>query len=103
MNDKGRMYAWLLAIATAMAGVLLLEQFGIINLGMTMPPYRTANFAWVRYLLGGLIFGVGMTMAGGCVNKTLIRIGGGNMKSLFVLFIGGIFAFLITEKSDRFI
>ncbi|GMR07081.1 MAG: YeeE/YedE family protein [Gammaproteobacteria bacterium] len=97
MGDKGRMYAWLLAIAVAMSGVLLLEQLGIINLDMTMPPYRTANFAWIRYLLGGLIFGVGMTLAGGCVNKTLIRIGGGNMKSLFVLFIGGIFAFLMTK------
>ncbi len=97
MKDMGRMYAWLLAIAVAMAGVLLLEQFGVISLGMTMPPYRTANFAWIRYLLGGLIFGVGMTLAGGCVNKTLIRIGGGNMKSLFVLFIGGIFAFLMTK------
>ena len=99
MNDKGRMYSWLLAIAVAMTGVLILEQFGVINLSMTMPPYRTANFAWLRYLLGGLIFGVGMTLAGGCVNKTLIRIGSGNMKSLFVLFIGGIFAFLMTKTS----
>jgi len=97
MGDKGRMYAWLLAIALAMSGVLLLEGFGIIDLGMTMPPYRTANFAWLRYLLGGLIFGVGMTLAGGCVNKTLIRIGGGNMKSVFVLLVGGIMAFLMTK------
>ena len=97
MGDKGRMYAWLLAIAIAMSGVLILEQLAIITLDTTMPPYRTANFAWIRYLLGGLIFGVGMTLAGGCVNKTLIRIGGGNMKSLFVLFIGGIFAYLMTK------
>ncbi len=97
MGDKGRMYAWLLAIAIAMGGVLLLESLGVISLGMTMPPYRTPNFAWIRYLLGGLIFGVGMTLAGGCVNKTLIRIGGGNMKSLFVVFIGGIMAFLMTK------
>ncbi len=96
-GDKGRMYAWLLAIAVAMSGVLLLENFGVINLNTTMPPYRTANFAWLRYLLGGLMFGVGMTLAGGCVNKTLIRIGGGNMKSLFVLLIGGIMAFLMTK------
>jgi len=97
MGDKGRMYAWLLAIAVAMFGVLVLEQLGIINLSMTMPPYRTPGFAWLRYLLGGLMFGVGMTLAGGCVNKTLIRIGGGNMKSLFVLLIGGIMAFLMTK------
>ncbi|HED19149.1 MAG TPA: YeeE/YedE family protein, partial [Gammaproteobacteria bacterium] len=97
MGDKGRIYAWLLAIAVAMSGVLLLEELGVISLGMTMPPYRTANFAWLRYLLGGLMFGVGMTLAGGCVNKTLIRIGGGNMKSLFVLLVGGIMAFLMTR------
>lgn len=99
MNDMGRMYAWLLAIAVAMTGVLLLEEFGIINLNMTMPPYRTANFAWSRYLLGGLMFGVGMTLAGGCVNKTLIRIGSGNMKSVLVLFVGGIMAFLMTKTN----
>ncbi|GMQ97295.1 MAG: YeeE/YedE family protein [Gammaproteobacteria bacterium] len=97
MGDKGRMFAWLLAIAVAISGVLLLEGFGVIELGMTMPPYRSANFAWLRYLLGGLMFGVGMTLAGGCVNKTLIRIGGGNMKSLLVLLVGGIFAFLMTR------
>ncbi len=97
MGDKGRMYSWLLAIAVAMSGVLLLEGFGVIQLNMTMPPYRSASFAWLRYLLGGLMFGVGMTLAGGCVNKTLIRIGGGNLKSLLVLLIGGIFAFLMTR------
>ncbi|MFV2058096.1 MAG: YeeE/YedE family protein [Thiohalomonadales bacterium] len=97
MGDKGRMYAWLFAIAVAMTGVLALEGLGVINLGMTMPPYRTPNFAWLRYLLGGLMFGVGMTLAGGCVNKTLIRIGNGNMKSVFVLLVGGIMAFLMTK------
>lgn len=99
MGDKGRIHAWLLAIAVALLGVLLLEQTGLIHLGMTMPPYRTANFAWSRYLLGGLIFGVGMTLSGGCVNKTLIRIGGGNLKSLVVLLSGGVMAFLMTKTS----
>ena len=99
MGDKGRIHAWILAITVAMLGVLLLEGFGLINLDMTMPPYRTATFAWSRYLLGGLIFGVGMTLGGGCVNKTLIRIGGGNMKSLVVLLVGGIMAFLMTKTN----
>jgi len=97
MGDKGRMYAWLLAIAVAMFGVLLLEELGIISLGMTMPPYRTANFAWIRYLLGGLIFGVGMTLAGGCVNKTLIRIGGGNIKSIMVFMVIAVIAYYMTN------
>jgi uncharacterized membrane protein YedE/YeeE len=96
MGDKGRLRAWLLAVAVAMAGVLLLEGLGKINLaGTTFPPYRTANFAWLRYLLGGLMFGIGMTLASGCGNKTLVRIGGGNLKSLVVLAIASAMAYLM--------
>jgi hypothetical protein len=96
MGDKGRLRAWLLAIAVAMAGVLVLEAMGKINLsGTTFPPYRTANFAWLRYLLGGVMFGIGMTLASGCGNKTLVRVGGGNLKSLVVLVIASTMAYLM--------
>jgi len=57
--------------------------------------YRTENFAWIRYIIGGLIFGVGMTLASGCGNKTLIRFGAGNIKSLFVILIAGTLALLM--------
>jgi uncharacterized membrane protein YedE/YeeE len=96
MDDTGRLRAWLLAIAVAMAGVLALEAMGKINLsGTTFPPYRTANFAWLRNLFGGLMFGIGMTLASGCGNKTLVRIGGGNLKSLVVLAIASTMAYLM--------
>ena len=96
MEDKGRLRAWLLAIAVALGGVLVLEATGKVNLsGMTFPPYRTANFAWLRYLLGGAMFGIGMTLASGCGNKTLVRIGGGNLKSLVVLAIASIMAYFM--------
>ena len=51
--------------------------------------------AWLRYLLGGLMFGIGMTLASGCGNKTLIRIGGGNIKSLVVLIIASTMAYFM--------
>lgn len=96
MDDTGRLRAWLLAAAVAMLGVVALEAGGLANLGTaTFPPYRTPQFAWLRYLLGGLMFGVGMTLASGCGNKTLVRIGGGNLKSIVVLVIAGIFAYLM--------
>jgi uncharacterized membrane protein YedE/YeeE len=96
MGDTGRMRSWLLAIAVATAGALALEATGQVTLGAsTFPPYRTANFAWLRYLLGGLLFGVGMTLASGCANKTLVRIGGGNLKSVVVLVVAGISAYLM--------
>ncbi len=96
MGDSGRMRAWLFAIAIAIAGVVAMEAAGIVNLSAeTFPPYRTANFAWLRYLIGGALFGIGMTLASGCANKTLVRVGGGNLKSLMVLVIASIMAYLM--------
>ena len=94
MGDTGRLRAWLFAMAVALIGVLALEFFGVLTLGTdTFPPYRTANFAWLRYILGGVMFGIGMTLASGCGNKTLIRIGGGNLKSVVVLAIAMVAAY----------
>jgi hypothetical protein len=98
IGDLNRLRAWMLAIATAIIGVGLLEYAGSIDLSLTTsnetsnPPYRSANFIWLRHLVGGLMFGVGMTLASGCGNKTLVRLGEGNMKSLVVLTIMGIAA-----------
>jgi hypothetical protein len=96
IGDTGRMRAWVFSMAVALTGVIALEAAGIVNLsGETFPPYRTANFAWIRYLVGGLMFGVGMTLASGCGNRTLVRIGGGNVKSLVVLAIFATCAYLM--------
>jgi uncharacterized membrane protein YedE/YeeE len=84
MNDSGRMRAWLLAATVALIGVTLLEAASLMSVDDTLPPYRGSSFAWLEYILGGLMFGVGMTLGSGCGNKTLIRIGGGNLKSIFV-------------------
>jgi len=96
IGDTGRMRAWVFSMAVALGGVAVLEAAGVIDLSReTFPPYRTANFAWIRYLLGGLMFGIGMTLASGCGNKTLVRIGGGNLKSLVVMVIFAICAYLM--------
>jgi hypothetical protein len=96
MGDSGRMRAWLFAMAIAIAGVVVMETTGMVNLsGETFPPYRTANFGWLRYLAGGALFGIGMTLGSGCGNKTLVRVGSGNLKSLVVLVIAAIMAYLM--------
>ncbi|MDH3629587.1 MAG: YeeE/YedE family protein [Gammaproteobacteria bacterium] len=98
IGDHNRMRSWLLAIVTAIIGVGILEYSGSIDLSLTTsnetsnPPYRSANFIWLRHLVGGLMFGIGMTLASGCGNKTLVRLGEGNMKSVVVLTIMGIAA-----------
>ncbi len=100
MGDTGRMRAWLLAMAVALIGVLGMEAANVISFSSgTFPPYRTENFAWLRYLLGGLMFGIGMTLGSGCGSKTLIRVGGGNLKSVVVLVITSITAYLMMWTS----
>ena len=41
------------------------------------------------------MFGIGMTLASGCGNRTLVRIGGGNVKSLTVLVVAAVCAYLM--------
>jgi hypothetical protein len=61
MGDLNRMRSWMLAVVTAILGVGILEYTGSIDLSLTTsnetsnPPYRTANFIWLRHLLGGLM------------------------------------------------
>ena len=93
MQDYSRLRAWLLAIAVAMIGVSVLEYLAMVNVSSTFPPYRASQFIFGENLIGGFLFGIGMTFASGCGNKTLIRIGGGNIKSIFVFAIIGVIAY----------
>jgi uncharacterized protein len=86
MNDWSRMRMWVLAMAVAIIGAQALYALGLIDL--TKSFYVRPNITWLSYLLGGLMFGAGMTLASGCGSRTLVRIGGGNVKSIVV------FAFL---------
>ena len=95
MGHWGRMRAWLLAIAVAMIGTNALAYFGYLDLSKTI--YTGNNFPWLAYIVGGLCFGVGMTLASGCANKTLVRVGSGNLRSVVVFIYLG-FAALVTLK-----
>ena len=92
MGDWGRMRMWLLAIAVAVIGANALHLAGYVDLAKSI--FQTPNFTWLAYLIGGLSFGIGMTLGSGCGNKTLVRIGGGNLKSLVVFAFLGISAYM---------
>jgi hypothetical protein len=92
MGDTNRMRMWLLAIAVALVGSSVLQLAGVVDLSKSI--YPGPNFTWLSYLVGGFLFGVGMTLGSGCGSKTLIRIGGGNLKSLVVYVFLGIAAYM---------
>jgi len=92
MGLKGRFGAWLLAMGVAIAGAQILELTGLINL--TESIYRTTVFGLGGFIIGGLMFGVGMTLSGGCGQRTLVRVGSGNLKSLIVFIVLGLSAYM---------
>ncbi|MGQ0748982.1 MAG: YeeE/YedE family protein [Betaproteobacteria bacterium] len=92
MGELSRMRMWLLAIAVALLGAAGLELAGLIDLSKSI--YPSPNFTWLSYLLGGFLFGFGMTLGSGCGSKTLIRVGTGNLKSLVVYVFLGIAAYM---------
>jgi len=92
MGSWGRMRAWILAIAVAIIGTNLLSYYGYLDLSKTI--YTGSSFPWLTFVIGGLTFGVGMTLASGCGNKTLLRMGGGNLKSLVVFVFMGVAAIM---------
>jgi hypothetical protein len=92
MGDTSRMRMWLLAIAVAILGSSALQLAGLVDLSKSI--YTGPSFLWLSHIVGGFLFGVGMTLGSGCGSKTLIRIGGGNLKSLIVFVFLGIAAYM---------
>ena len=97
IGDLSRFKSWMFAAGIAILGVTILEYTSYINVNDSRIPYRNSVFFWPRYILGGLMFGIGMTYASGCGNKVLIRVGGGNIKSIVVLLVAGLMAYLMTR------
>ena len=92
MGSLHRLRAWLLAMAVALLMSQLFQAIGWIDLSASI--YLSTNFGIGGYIVGGFLFGVGMTLGGGCGQRTLVRAGGGNLKSLVVLLVLGLTAYI---------
>lgn len=90
MGDWTRLRMWALAVAVAIAGTAGLQMAGLVDVHNSI--YTGSRLPWLSHLVGGALFGVGMTLASGCGAKTLVRLGGGNLKSLVVFVFLGISA-----------
>ena len=90
MGDKTRAKQWLIALAIAILGFGLMAGQAWISPLDTI--YASSQLTWLSLLVGGVLFGAGMVLGSGCVSKSLIRLGSGNLKSLVVLMAMGIAA-----------
>jgi len=91
-GDWTRMRQWLLAIGVAIVATSALAATGQIDPGKSL--YATPRFTLLGYVVGGLLFGFGMVLAGGCGSKTLVRVGGGSLKALVVFIVLGLTAYI---------
>jgi uncharacterized membrane protein YedE/YeeE len=91
MGDWTRMRMWAMAVGVAIIGFYGMAWLGWIDPLQTI--YTGGRVVWLSALVGGWLFGLGMVLASGCGSKTLVRIGGGSLKSLVVFIVMGVAAY----------
>jgi len=78
MGDATILRAYALALLVAMIGVQALQASGLVDI-----PIR--SFHWLSNVTGGLIFGAGMMLGGGCSGSTWYRTGEGAVGAWIIL------------------
>jgi len=91
-GDRRRLRAWLLAIAIAIVGTHALLFTGLVAVDKSF--YLAPRIAWAAMLIGGLLFGFGMVLAGGCASRTVVRVGTGSLKSFIVFLVMGVVGYM---------
>ena len=90
IRDKRQVLAFLAALIVAITGTQLLEFTHTVAIETSS--YRNSLFDWFGAGLGGLVFGVGSVIAGGCATRTLIRSAEGNISAIIALVFFMLFA-----------
>lgn len=90
-DDRRRLRMYVCAIVVAVGASQALRFAGLADL--TQSIYTPSRVPWLAHLVGGTLFGIGMTLASGCGARNLVRLGGGNLKSLLVLLVMAVAAY----------
>ncbi len=88
-----RMRMWILAIGVAILGTFGLAAAGVLNLEASY--YLSIRWMPVAAILGGLMFGYGMALAGNCGFGSIARAGGGDFRAFVIVVIMGVSAYLV--------
>ena len=95
IKDTRLIVAFAVALLVAIGGTQLLEMMNIVAIADSS--YRDSTLDWFGASLGGLLFGIGSTLAGGCITRTVARTMEGSMHSLIVFV-----AFALVAASAQF-
>ena len=78
IKDLTLFKAYLLALTIQVVLIHLFEELGWLSVSVP-------SFLWLSAMLGGFVFGLGMTLAGGCSSSSYYRIGEGMVGSFVVV------------------
>lgn len=88
-----RLRMWVLAIGVAGMLTFGLAGLGLVNLAGNI--YYITPWSPLITVLGGLMFGYGMSLAGNCGFGALARFGGGDLRSFVIVIVMGIAAYVM--------
>lgn len=95
IKDNRQVLAFMAALIVAITGTQLLEFTETVAIADSS--YRNSQLDWFGASLGGLIFGVGGVMAGGCATRTLVRSAEGSLHAIIALLF-----FMLLAASAQF-
>lgn len=90
MRDYRYLLGFALAAIVAISGTQLLEISDMV--AVQQASYRDARLDWLGVILGGLVFGIGATYAGGDAARVVILAGQGNKAGWIAVFFFAVFA-----------
>lgn len=91
-SSDTRLRMWVLAIGVAIVGSFALSGAGYLDMGLSI--YYSQPWSPAASVLGGLMFGYGMAMAGNCGFGALARLGGGDLRSFVIVLVMGLAAYV---------
>ena len=88
-----RMRMWILAIGVAVMGTFALSGAGLMETERSF--YLSIRWMPLASILGGLMFGYGMALAGNCGYGCIARLGGGDFRAFVIVVVMGISAYVV--------
>lgn len=95
IRDNRQVLAFMAALIVAIIGTQLLELTETVAIAESS--YRNSQLDWFGATVGGLIFGIGGVIAGGCATRTLIRSAEGSLHAIIALLF-----FMLLAASAQF-
>ena len=89
-GGTARLMMWLLAVAVGATGTLALIGFGWLDATRSLA--WSDRFLWLSYGVGGTLFGIGMVLASGCPQRSLVKAAAGSLKAWVTLIVAALAA-----------